>query len=233
VFALAVHGGTVFAGGSFISIGGQAREYVAALDRTTGLATAWNANIFGDIYALAVGHGVLYAGGDLAAVNGAQLDGMAALDLETGVATSWVPDPWFGRSVYALAVVGGSVYAGGDFDQVADQPHSGVVCLGPGRVSAASEIAGAAPAFGLELNRATAGGVRIRYSLPEDSRVRIRVFDVLGRLLAVPLDGSASAGTHELVWHERGADGPLASGLYFVRLETPHRKSTGRLVIVR
>ena len=37
-----VNGSTVYAGGTFTSIGGQSRNRIAALDATTGLATAWN-----------------------------------------------------------------------------------------------------------------------------------------------------------------------------------------------
>ena len=42
VTALAVSGTTVYAGGSFTNIGGQARFGIAALDATTGLSTDWH-----------------------------------------------------------------------------------------------------------------------------------------------------------------------------------------------
>ena len=42
LLTLAVSGGTVYAGGWFTSIGGQARSYIAALDAVTGQATSWN-----------------------------------------------------------------------------------------------------------------------------------------------------------------------------------------------
>ena len=44
VYALAVTGSTVYAGGNFSAIGGQARNHIAALDATTGAATSWNPN---------------------------------------------------------------------------------------------------------------------------------------------------------------------------------------------
>ena len=40
-------GSTVYAGGGFTSIGGQARNSIAALDATTGAATAWDPNASG------------------------------------------------------------------------------------------------------------------------------------------------------------------------------------------
>ena len=39
VSALAVGGSTVYAGGYFTSIGGRSRNYIAALDPVTGVAT--------------------------------------------------------------------------------------------------------------------------------------------------------------------------------------------------
>ena len=42
VNTIAVSGNTVYVGGSFTNIGGEERTAIAALDATTGLATAWN-----------------------------------------------------------------------------------------------------------------------------------------------------------------------------------------------
>ena len=54
IIALAVSGSTVYAGGAFTSIGGQARNRIAALDAATGSATVFNANAAGEVRALAV-----------------------------------------------------------------------------------------------------------------------------------------------------------------------------------
>src|SRR5262245_36999240 len=44
VYALSASVSTVYAGGFFTNIGGQARNYIAALDAATGTATAWDPN---------------------------------------------------------------------------------------------------------------------------------------------------------------------------------------------
>src|SRR5207245_5125715 len=56
--AMALIGGTVYAGGNFASIGGQIRNGVAALDVSTGMATGWNPNLGGRVNALVVSGGM-------------------------------------------------------------------------------------------------------------------------------------------------------------------------------
>ena len=77
--SLAVSGGTVYAGGSFASIGGQARNRLAALDATTGLPTAWNPDANNSVLTLAVSDGTVYAGGQFTAIGGQARSGIAFL----------------------------------------------------------------------------------------------------------------------------------------------------------
>jgi hypothetical protein len=71
--------------------------------------------------------------------------------------------------------------------------------------------------------------VNIAYSLPEDGRVVLSVYDLSGRRVAVPLDGELTAGRHEVTWS--CADVP--SGVYLYKLETDAGSLTGRCVIGR
>ena len=54
----------------------------------------------------------------------------------------------------------------------------------------------------------------IQYSLPLQSRVRVEVIDVLGRVVAELFDGDQAAGIHTLRWNAG-----VPSGIYFCRLE--------------
>jgi hypothetical protein len=71
VLSLALSGPTVFAGGYFDSIGGKARNYVAALDTSTGTATDWNPNPNSSIQCIGVTNSSVFIGGNIVTV-GAQ-----------------------------------------------------------------------------------------------------------------------------------------------------------------
>ncbi|RPH94287.1 T9SS C-terminal target domain-containing protein [candidate division KSB1 bacterium] len=69
----------------------------------------------------------------------------------------------------------------------------------------------------------------ISYSLPVTSRVRLSVFDVLGRQVATPVDGVQTAG-EQRVFFDGGA---LASGIYFARLEANGMKADQKMVLLK
>ena len=89
VFALAVDGGLVYAGGYFTNIGGQARRYIAAVDALTGLAAILNLNADNAVFALALSDGTVYAGGDFTSIGGQTRNRIAAIEVSTGLVTSW------------------------------------------------------------------------------------------------------------------------------------------------
>ena len=116
VYALAVSRSIVYAGGEISSIGGRARQYIAALSAGTGRATSWNPSANGVVYALAVSRSIVYAGGEFSWIGGQKRDNVVALDARTGSASAWNPDARNevgGADVYALAVSRSTVYAGG------------------------------------------------------------------------------------------------------------------------
>jgi len=69
----------------------------------------------------------------------------------------------------------------------------------------------------------------IAYQLPENSNVRIEVFDQLGRSVDVILNESRSAGEHELMYDASH----LTSGVYIYRMELQSLESSNRQVFTR
>lgn len=78
------------------------------------------------------------------------------------------------------------------------------------------------------------GTATIEYSIPEAGDVRISVYDVLGRRVAVLRDEQQEAGIHQIQWRGRSPSGrPLADGAYFVRLRAGDAVRTEKLTIIR
>ncbi len=105
-------------GGWFTTVNGStARNRLAALDTTTGIATSFNPNMSSAVHALAISGTTLYAGGQFTTVNGSTTrNNLAALDTTTGIATSFNPN--MSSTVRALAISGTTLYAGGVFTTV-------------------------------------------------------------------------------------------------------------------
>ena len=91
VYALAVSGDTVWAGGYFSTVGGLPRSNLAALDASSGAVLDWAPSPSAPVYALALGQGTLYAGGGFTTIAGAARARLAAFDAATGSLLPWHP----------------------------------------------------------------------------------------------------------------------------------------------
>ena len=69
----------------------------------------------------------------------------------------------------------------------------------------------------------------IRYQLPVNSEVSLKVFDVLGREVANLIDGRMEAGYHQLTFNARD----LASGMYIYRLQAGSTVITRKLSLIK
>ncbi|MCH8873656.1 choice-of-anchor B family protein, partial [candidate division KSB1 bacterium] len=74
----------------------------------------------------------------------------------------------------------------------------------------------------------------IRYSLPEKTYVRLKVFDTLGRQVRVLFDGEQLQGEQQTFWNGRDNSGRLvASGVYFYRIETDAFRKTSKMLFIQ
>jgi hypothetical protein len=75
---------------------------------------------------------------------------------------------------------------------------------------------------------------RINFSLSRKSHVRLRIYDVAGRLLRVLIDETRNAGTYSAVWDGKNENGhATASGVYFCRMEANEYERTLKMVLLR
>ncbi|UCG53420.1 MAG: T9SS type A sorting domain-containing protein [Candidatus Latescibacterota bacterium] len=74
----------------------------------------------------------------------------------------------------------------------------------------------------------------ITYSVPEPGVVRVGLYGVDGRHVRTLIDRWAPVGHHNTTWDGRDTRGrTVASGVYFVRLETAGRTQTKRVVLLK
>ena len=80
------------------------------------------------------------------------------------------------------------------------------------------------------------GDLTIRFSLPERSRVKVAIFNVLGAKVRDLVNGELGPGLHAVTWDGcTGAGRKVAPGIYFYRLEVegPEKvKLTGKVILL-
>ena len=80
----------------------------------------------------------------------------------------------------------------------------------------------------------TQAGTEIAFEVPgSGGRVRVQIFDVVGRRVAVLVDGDLPGGRHAVRWDGRDPTGArAANGLYFYRLEAPGLTLVHKLTVL-
>ncbi len=72
------------------------------------------------------------------------------------------------------------------------------------------------------------------FNLPATGIAKIEIFNVLGKLVAVPFDGMAQSGTTEVVWNGRNRAGEIvSSGIYFYRLTADKYNETKKMTLLK
>jgi hypothetical protein len=79
------------------------------------------------------------------------------------------------------------------------------------------------------------GSTAISFALPQESRVRLAIYDVSGRLVRRLVDGSTlAAGAHERRWNGLDDAGRVAApGVYYYRLESGEDSASRRMLLLR
>ncbi|MBC14340.1 MAG: hypothetical protein CMM85_15410 [Rhodothermaceae bacterium] len=103
----------------------------------------------------------------------------------------------------------------------------GASVFGGGAALTASEAG--ALSLGLPFPNPVRSQATVAFELPADGAVRLAVYDLLGREVAVLAEGVRPAGAHTA----RVEAGSLASGVYLVRLDAAGQALTHRMTVVR
>lgn len=74
----------------------------------------------------------------------------------------------------------------------------------------------------------------IPFALPASGHVTIEVYNVLGQNVRTLLDGQVSTGFHVIQWDGRSSSGsPVASGVYYVRMQSGETVTTRNMSLVK
>ena len=118
---------------------------------------------------------------------------------------------------YADAGASGSWYKLSAVDSHGNE--SPFATLSPGATTAVDDRVPAAVALALTSANPSPSGARFRFSLPRPLDVRLVIYDVAGREVAVLARGIRDAGVHDVAWDGRNMAGhPAPDGLYLARL---------------
>jgi hypothetical protein len=90
--------------------------------------------------------------------------------------------------------------------------------------------------FGLEQNYPNPFNPEtvIGFTMPVTGYAKVEVFNVLGRLIATPFDGTAQAGQNQVIWDGRDSNGEqTASGVYLYRLTADKYTETKKMMLLK
>jgi nitrous oxidase accessory protein NosD len=75
---------------------------------------------------------------------------------------------------------------------------------------------------------------KVAFSVPHESQVSVRVYDVTGRLVRTLVDGSVDPGAHEIVWDGRNDKGEsVGSGVYFCTMQAGEFHDSHKMMLLK
>jgi len=74
----------------------------------------------------------------------------------------------------------------------------------------------------------------VRYDVPKSTKIKLAVFDLLGRRVRVLVDGYQNAGRYTVTWDGRDDDGiDVTSGIYLIYLKSSGAQQWGKVLLTR
>lgn len=112
------------------------------------------------------------------------------------------------------------VYAGGSFSN-----DYGIIGITQSRPTGTENMSGLSMNYPNPFNPET----NIYFDLANETPVKIVIYDMLGRTVAVLLDKNMESGLHSVKWNASN----LNSGVYLYRIETSYASETKKLVLIK
>lgn len=226
VACLAATGDTLYVGGGgFLSIGGQPRIGLAALDAHTGRALDWRADAPPFVTALARVDSLLLVGGAFETIGGVQRTGLAAVSVKSADVGYW--NPQLNSTVWGVATFDHTVVVGGSFTEAFGRVTGHL--LGLSIDETPPTIPRRLTLLPLWPNPASEAA-SVEFTIPDPGTVSLEVFDVQGRIAASPLMHQAfPAGRHQRTIPLGG----LRKGFYVCRLTVGHDSAMRKFMVIR
>jgi len=74
----------------------------------------------------------------------------------------------------------------------------------------------------------------IKYSLKEDSKVKLNIYNIKGQNIKQLVNDQLTAGQHSVIWTGKDDDdSPVSSGIYFYNLKTENHEKTKRMILLK
>lgn len=130
VMAIVPDSTTIYIGGSFSTVGEDTRNHLAAVDSSTGVATAWDPNVDGDVTTIIMGTSTMFIGGSFSNVGSDTRYRLAEINKDSGTATAWNVSLGSTYDLKSLALSSTTLFVAGDFSSVnSDSSYDKMVAL--------------------------------------------------------------------------------------------------------
>ncbi|MBA4407748.1 hypothetical protein C0389_10770 [bacterium] len=74
----------------------------------------------------------------------------------------------------------------------------------------------------------------IKYALPQNSFVSIKVYDILGREVKTLVNTELPAGNHSIIWKGDDNDGQsISSGTYFYKIQSDNFSQVKKMILMK
>ena len=128
VSTLALRGDELYAGGTFTTVAGATRNYIARFNRTNGALDAWDAHITrrpgGAVTTITVSDTAVFAAGIFDDIAGTPRTNVGSWTRESGALRTWAPTPVAPDGITRLVAHSDGVFVGGTFSSINGVPCS-------------------------------------------------------------------------------------------------------------